>query len=224
MPFSKEFNKNDIFITTDADIVPFHLKNHIPNVLAAQRVYLYNADCTNTTIVPPARGNYNVRMYPMSTIAATLSTWREIMGFSSTDFNGKYIESYLKAEFGKTFFHSNDGDKKNLIDKGLMWYADQSLISYKIDAWFKSNPDNRAASTLTRGGCHPRIDRSAWPEPKDMLNQKINLFGDAHVLEEGYAHGQWEKFRPLIQLVFKGSKYALLRKRFDQFRIDYVAH
>uniref|UniRef100_A0A7E4W092 Glycosyltransferase family 8 protein n=1 Tax=Panagrellus redivivus TaxID=6233 RepID=A0A7E4W092_PANRE len=223
MPFSKDFSADDIFITTDADMIPFHLKNHIPNLLAAQKAYLYNADCISPIAVPPARGHHKVPQYPMSTIAATVSTWREIMGFSSTDFDGTSIESYLKVEFGQDFFHPNDGDKRKLVQHGLIWYADQSLVSYKIHEWFKSNPDNRAATTLTRGGCYPRIDRIKWPNPKDMPKQNLNLLGDAHVLEDGFINDQWERFRPLIDLVFKGDQYALLRERFDQYRSDYIA-
>uniref|UniRef100_A0A7E4UX61 Phosphoenolpyruvate carboxykinase n=1 Tax=Panagrellus redivivus TaxID=6233 RepID=A0A7E4UX61_PANRE len=163
-------------------------------------------------------------MFPMSTIATHVSTWREIMGFSSPDYNATNIESYLKAEFGQNFFHPNDGDKLDLLKQKLKWFVDQIIVSYKIDEWFKSNPDNRAATTLTRGGCHPRIDRIEWPEPKDMAKLDLNLLGDAHVLEQGYADGQWERFRPLIELVFKGNEYESLRKRFDQYRSDYVAH
>uniref|UniRef100_A0A7E4VZI2 Nucleotid_trans domain-containing protein n=1 Tax=Panagrellus redivivus TaxID=6233 RepID=A0A7E4VZI2_PANRE len=222
MPFSEEYTDDDIFITADADMMPFHLKNHIPNILADQKAYFYNADCTGPIRVPPKRGNYKVPMYPMSTISATVATWREIMGLSSTNYGGHEIEEYLENEFGQEYFHLINVNTRGFRGSSV-WYADQSLVSYKVAEWFKANPKNRAAATLTRGGCYPRIDRIRWPNPSEMLKQNLNQLGDAHLLANGYTDSQWKLFEPLVQLVFNGSKYDYLRSRLTKYRMDYVS-
>ena len=46
------------------------------------------------------------------------------------------IEGYVIAEFGDGFFHPDDEMKPDLVGSPI-WYADQSLVSYKIDEWLK---------------------------------------------------------------------------------------
>uniref|UniRef100_A0A7E4V334 Glycosyltransferase family 8 protein n=1 Tax=Panagrellus redivivus TaxID=6233 RepID=A0A7E4V334_PANRE len=221
LPFAEEYTDDDIFITSDADMIPFHLANHIPNLAANQKLYIYNADCYGNTKVPPARGDYEVPMYSMITLGATVAAWREIMGFNSTNFNGSDIENYLHTEFGQGFFHPTDGEKEDLKST-LIWYADQSLCSYKIAEWFKQDPANRWSTTMTRA-CARRIDRAMWPAPTQMQNYDLNQWDDAHLIEWGFKEGQWQLFKPLVTLLFKDSEYAPLRERLDKYRADYIA-
>uniref|UniRef100_A0A7E4W7U1 Glycosyltransferase family 8 protein n=1 Tax=Panagrellus redivivus TaxID=6233 RepID=A0A7E4W7U1_PANRE len=221
MPFSSDFKDDDIFITSDSDIIPFHLANHIPNPLAKQRLYIYNAACYGTTKVPPAHGYYSVPMYPMTTIGATVSAWREIMGFRWKKFSGEDIELYLKTEFGQNFFHPDDGERADL-KSSLIWYADQALVSYKISRWFKRNSKNKWSTTLPQA-CSRRIDRADWPMPSNMSKIDLTEWDDAHVPEWGFKAGQWHLFKPLINRLFEGEKYEELRKRFEKYRVDYIS-
>lgn len=59
----------------------------------------------------------------------------QILGFNQSVLNVDEIEDYIIAEFGKDFFRSND--KYSKIYATSIWFADQSLISYKLDAWTK---------------------------------------------------------------------------------------
>ena len=48
----------------------------------------------------------------------------------------KEIEDYVIAEFGDDFFRPDDDKNPRLVGSAI-WYADQSLISYKISEWLK---------------------------------------------------------------------------------------
>ena len=61
---------------------------------------------------------------------------KTVLGFNDTNFLSQDIEDYAIHEFGATQFHPNDDAKQNLIGS-VIWFADQSLISYKLDEWFK---------------------------------------------------------------------------------------
>uniref|UniRef100_A0A914PAS5 Uncharacterized protein n=1 Tax=Panagrolaimus davidi TaxID=227884 RepID=A0A914PAS5_9BILA len=123
-----------VLITSDADLMVFNLFNHIPNISEGKHLHLYNSQCCHPIEIPPKRGNYKVHMFPMGTIGATIKAWKDIMGFNKNVFTVDEIENYVINEFGEKFFKT-DGDE---IKRGSnIWFADQSLISYKIDEWLK---------------------------------------------------------------------------------------
>ena len=58
------------------------------------------------------------------------------IGFDSFNFSAVDIEDYVIGEFGPHIFHFNDTDNPKLVGSSI-WYADQSLASYKLDLWLK---------------------------------------------------------------------------------------
>uniref|UniRef100_A0A914QXM2 Uncharacterized protein n=1 Tax=Panagrolaimus davidi TaxID=227884 RepID=A0A914QXM2_9BILA len=125
-----------IFITSDADLAVFNRSNHIPSLKNQKTIHLYNSNCCESVNVPPNRGNYAVKMYPMGTIGATRQTWKNIMGFKKDVFNIDEIEEYVQKEFGTQFFNPSDDTNTTLIGSSI-WYSDQSLFSYKFDEWME---------------------------------------------------------------------------------------
>lgn len=81
--FTKILTNESILIVSDADLAVFHLSNHIPDIFNGKTLHLYNADCCKPINVPPNRGNYKVKQYPMATIGATVKVWLEIMGIKN---------------------------------------------------------------------------------------------------------------------------------------------
>jgi hypothetical protein len=215
MPLSCSYNPDEtIFITSDADMFVFHLKNHIPH--PNKTLHLYNSRCCKTTTVPAKRGKQRIRMYPMTSIAATITTWRSIMGFNRSDYTVDDIESYLFNEFGDNFFHFNDTWRKHLIGSSI-WYADQSLISYKLDIWLKNPINNQSMSERIEGA--RRIDRAKWPNEKEFKKLKINEWDDAHQPTDTFETKDWKKYKPFLEFVFKGDTVFLekLQKYRDEF-------
>jgi hypothetical protein len=215
LPISNIYDpENTIFITSDADLFVFHLKNHAPNLLQNKTLHLYNSRCCNPVNIPPKRGKHKVRMFPIGTIGATIKTWRNIMGFDRQNYTFKDIENYVINEFGSNFFHFNDSNNPRLIGSAI-WYADQSLISYKLDLWLKGNNHSMSESIEAPR----RIDRIKWPQLSKFKEMKIEDWDDCHQPTAGFIDNEWKKFKPFLEFAFRTDKVLLdkLQKYRDEF-------
>uniref|UniRef100_A0A7E4WAC0 Glycosyltransferase family 8 protein n=1 Tax=Panagrellus redivivus TaxID=6233 RepID=A0A7E4WAC0_PANRE len=216
LPASNDFPLNTTFIVSDTDLIPFKLRNHIPDQTKGYQLQVYNAIRTSDIEIPPARGNQTVKMYSMLTIGATVQAWRKIMNFKEANYDSKAIETYAEIEFGKGFFHPNDTEKADL-KSSLLWYADQSLLSYKLEEW-KKNPKQLAA-TYEWLKKPRRMDRQNWPKKAEFFQFHKYDFDDAHVLMWGFDDAGWERFRHFIDWYFADDaiSWALLYDYRDKF-------
>uniref|UniRef100_A0A914C895 Uncharacterized protein n=1 Tax=Acrobeloides nanus TaxID=290746 RepID=A0A914C895_9BILA len=70
----------------------------------------------------------------MNTISASKETWEEILEISNVK-NGDHFAQILIDEFGENFFKKSP--TQNQSRGSDLWYADQSLASYKIHKWLE---------------------------------------------------------------------------------------
>ena len=129
----------------------------------------------------------------------------------------KEIEDYVIAEFGADFFRPDDDKNPRLVGSAI-WYADQSLISYKISEWFNSTNKLHTSEFTQRPR---RIDRSKWPKSEEFLKMDIQKLDDCHLPRNVYLDVEWKKFKPFLNLVFKND--TSLIEKFEQYRRDFVA-
>uniref|UniRef100_A0A914YTV1 Nucleotide-diphospho-sugar transferase domain-containing protein n=1 Tax=Panagrolaimus superbus TaxID=310955 RepID=A0A914YTV1_9BILA len=216
IPFNSPENET-VIITSDADLVVFNISNHLPNITDGKTLHLYNSRCCHPVRVPPARGAYKVHMYPMGTIGATIKTWKDIMGFNDTQMSLKEIEEYILGEFGENIFHPNDDGNRRLVGS-FIWYADQSLMSYKLNEWFKNTSNRNFLSEHTKAPI--RIDRIKWPTAENFTKMKIEEWDDCHQPVAAFMDKEWEKFKPFLDFAFSYDKNMI--ERFVKYRNDFV--
>ena len=81
LPFTSELNNQSIFITTDADLLVFSKNPHIPNLEKGEQIKFYSTyEGTCCEFIKIPKGYQKVKHYYLQTIAASIETWRDIMG------------------------------------------------------------------------------------------------------------------------------------------------
>ena len=151
-------------------------------------------------------------MLPLSSIGATVKTWRDIMfndnnSTCSSDAikNWSNILSYFAKEFGKIVFEpvskgENDG-----------WYLDQHMASIRIEQWIRRGNDTSMLEFATRDNKRDRLDCSRW-HPRNLRS-----LTDAHLLTSLYRTGAWLKLQPvLIAMYREASTFFTLCQRYRQ--------
>lgn len=185
----------DYLITADADLWP--LKASVVNMPDEFELLLAHSHCCGTF---EHRGR-EYRMLPMSYIGARVSTWRQIMDFSSTlDKNqSEEMLKYFEAEFGPRVHAPNVKRDSN------QWYYDQYMISLKIDNWISKYGNEKVLEVSEE--TFDRMDRTKWeyfPFYSDSRKQ-FNSYDDAHLPLTGYKAIPWMSFQVLLRLMY-GNK------------------
>lgn len=124
-------SESTILITADADMISFNLSNHVPDLNAGKRVFLFNSACCGFMKREGDTDTY--RHIPINTIAMTVKIWREVMAIAPNWLkSGDQIAGRLYAEFGKALVTSDGGrgSKK--------WCMDQNLISSLFHKWIRA--------------------------------------------------------------------------------------
>uniref|UniRef100_A0A914WV05 Uncharacterized protein n=1 Tax=Plectus sambesii TaxID=2011161 RepID=A0A914WV05_9BILA len=121
-----------VLITADADMFSFQLSEHMPDLRAGKKIFLYNSQCCGKMRRPADSENYP--HIPMNTIAMPVALWREVMGISPNMMksgNGSIVATRLYAEFGKALVTGPGGKGSE------KWKMDQNLISALLHRWIK---------------------------------------------------------------------------------------
>uniref|UniRef100_A0A914EQY7 Uncharacterized protein n=1 Tax=Acrobeloides nanus TaxID=290746 RepID=A0A914EQY7_9BILA len=68
--------------------------------------------------------------YPLNTIAASMETWKDIMGIAQIN-DSNHLSQVIIDELGAKMLQGPQRRDSEL------WFADEALASYKIDLWLK---------------------------------------------------------------------------------------
>uniref|UniRef100_A0A914VBQ9 Uncharacterized protein n=1 Tax=Plectus sambesii TaxID=2011161 RepID=A0A914VBQ9_9BILA len=186
-----------VLITADADMFSFKLSEHMPDLRAGKKIFLYNSQCCGQMRMPADSENYP--HIPMNTIAMPVVLWREVMGISPnmmTSGNGDLVATRLYAEFGKALVTGPGGKGSE------KWSMDQNLISALLHRWIKKNPANQQL-VAEKPSLDQRYDRAGWNY--DFSKEPLAGKGDAHFLHPMFGDN-WPRMVGLLRLMFTSKE------------------
>ena len=201
-----DLDLDDYIITSDSDLWPINGEKFVlPKNKELLSTY---AECCSDF----RHKGEKFRMLPLSSIGATVKTWRDIMfndNNSTCSFdaikNSSNILSYFAKEFGKIVFEP--------VSKGVNdgWYLDQHMASIRIEQWIRRRNDTSMLEFATRDIKRDRLDRSRW-HPRNLRS-----LTDTHLLTSLYKTGAWLKLQPVLTAMYgKGSTFFTLCQRYRQ--------
>ena len=208
----KEFpgKANDYIITSDSDLWPLRKEHYVPR--RHMDIVLVHSQCCGLF----KRKNNTYRMYPMSNIGASASTWSQIINDGHTIANdSESIQIYLEEDFGETLA------KHPVINPRIgdeAWFLDQFLVSMRLSEWMEKHGNNSVYLVSDEG--FSRVDRIAW-DPEKLTSEAFKLKYDAHMPMKGFLPEQWRRIQPLVHLMY--GKDSWQAKWCDQYNLDFLA-
>ena len=189
-------------ITSDADLWPFRDEIYVP----PKGVKVIRSTFSNCCGHFKYR-NMTVRMLPLSTVEMTVKLWKEVMNVSDSKSANpsQQILDYFVRAFGESAHgRAHPGNS--------VWYMDQKIISIRIKMWAKINGDEKV-EYINRNTRRDRIDRIAWVIPKSLKS-----YNDTHLPRNAYQPKNWNKIRPLLNLMYDKSEVL----RYDKYSREFL--
>uniref|UniRef100_A0A914E8G2 Uncharacterized protein n=1 Tax=Acrobeloides nanus TaxID=290746 RepID=A0A914E8G2_9BILA len=115
-------------------MLSFNLSQHIPNANNGEKLKVYNSYQKNSKFgyIKVPKQKQKVLHYPLNTIAASMETWRDIMGIAQIN-DSSHLSQVIIDELGAKMLQGPQ------LRNSELWFADEALASYKIDLWFKKS-------------------------------------------------------------------------------------
>ncbi len=183
-------------ITADSDIWPINGPFYM--LPRDKKIVSLNSDCCGEV----RHKGRPYKMLPMCNIGMTIATWREVMNFKDNHViqDSQDIIDYFAAEFGPVV----DGPVEKGENQG--WFLDQTMISIRIFDWAEKH-NFSLVDYVRRDTGRDRIDRTYgwWP-------WRLSGRNDAHILEQGYKPGVWERLMPLLHLLLTEQQCSYLQQ------------
>ncbi|KAI9562822.1 hypothetical protein GHT06_010277 [Daphnia sinensis] len=174
---------SDYIITTDSDLWPLKKEHFIQPEGVNRPLTLVHSQCCG----PFTFDGRNYTMLPMSHIAASAATWKEIVNFNSSVMakDSKSILQYLQQVFGER------------VHRPVVFASDDCI---RIDQWIKRQKNGNCTYKVSDKGLN-RIDRSSW-NPGSIQPSAFQNYYDTHLPLEGYKPAVWESIKPLMLLMY----------------------